>query len=322
MFGRTLVRAAALGVLLLGVASAARAQLTVAAASDHAIRVRSNRHVDVSRGMSSFSDATFARIAIANPQHAPYGRAAVAALQKSGAYGRVEDHLDSTGAVIDWQAIALSVRLSTMVAVILLVAGIPLAWWLTFRRRRWTFLIEAVVALPLVLPPTVLGFYLLVAMGPSTLLGRSWQAMTGHGLAFTFDALVMASILYSLPFVVQPIAAGFAQIDRTLLDAAATLGASTWRTFTRIVIPLGRDGILAGAVLGFAHTLGEFGVVLMVGGNLPGVTRTVSISIYDQVQAFDRNSANATALLLLGVSFGTLALVYALLRRPWAVAAV
>jgi molybdate transport system permease protein len=223
---------------------------------------------------------------------------------------------------IDWQAIELSVRLSTLVALILLLVSVPFAWWLTFRRRRWTFLIEAVVALPLVLPPTVLGFYLLVAMGPTAPPGRFWQAMTGHGLAFTFDGLVIASLLYSLPFVVQPVAAGFAQIDHTLLDAAATLGASPWRIFTRLVVPLGRDGILAGAVLGFAHTLGEFGVVLMVGGNLPGITRTVSISIYDQVQAFDRHAANQTALLLLAVSFATLAAVYALLRKPWAVAAL
>ena len=226
-----------------------------------------------------------------------------------------------TGAVaIDWQAIGLSVRLSSIVALMLLVLGMPLAWWLTFRRRRWTFLIEAIVALPLVLPPTVLGFYLLVAMAPATPLGRLWQALTGHGLAFTFEGLVLASLLYSLPFVVQPIAAGFAQIDRTLLEASATLGASTWRTFTRVVIPLGRDGIVAGAVLGFAHTLGEFGVVLMVGGNLPGVTRTVSISIYDQVQSFQHGAANATALLLLVFSFATLAAVYALQRKPWAVA--
>jgi molybdate transport system permease protein len=222
---------------------------------------------------------------------------------------------------VDWQAIGLSLRLSAVVSLILLVIGVPLGWWLTFRSRRWTFLIEAVVALPLVLPPTVLGFYLLVAMAPTTPLGRLWQATTGHGLAFTFEALVIASILYSLPFVVQPIAAGFSQIDRTLLDAASTLGASPWRTFTRIVVPLGRDGILAGAVLGFAHTLGEFGVVLMVGGNLPGVTRTVSISIYDQVQSFDP-AANATALLLLAMSFATLALVYGLLRKPWAVAPI
>jgi molybdate transport system permease protein len=221
---------------------------------------------------------------------------------------------------VDWQAIALSVRLSTVVSLVLLALGTPLAWWLTFRRRRWTFLVEAIVALPLVLPPTVLGFYLLVAMGPSSPVGRVWQQLTGHGLAFTFEGLVIASILYSLPFVVQPIAAAFAQIDRELLDASATLGASGWRTFTRVIVPLGRDGILAGAVLGFAHTLGEFGVVLMVGGNLPGVTRTVSIAIYDQVQSFQRSAANDTALLLLAFSFVTLALVYALQRKPWAVA--
>jgi molybdate transport system permease protein len=196
---------------------------------------------------------------------------------------------------------------------------VPLAWWLTFRRRRWTFVIDAVVALPLVLPPTVLGFYLLVAMAPGTPLGRAWEALTGHGLAFTFEGLVLASLLYSLPFVVQPIAAAFAQVDRTLLEAAATLGASPGRTFARVTVPLARDGILAGAVLGFAHTLGEFGVVLMVGGNLPGVTRTVSISIYDQVQSLQFAAANQTALLLLGFSLVALAIVYALLHRPWAV---
>jgi molybdate transport system permease protein len=223
---------------------------------------------------------------------------------------------------IDWQAIALSVRLATVVVAILLVIGVPVAWWLTFRRRPWTFLVEAVVALPLVLPPTVLGFYVLVAMGPRSPLGRAWEAMTGHGLAFTFEGLVLASLLYSLPFVVQPIAAAFAQLDPTLLEASATLGASPWRTFSRVTVPLSLDGILSGAVLGFAHTLGEFGVVLMVGGNLPGVTRTVSISIYDQVQSFQHAAANATALLLLGVSFASLAVVYALLRKPWAVAAV
>jgi molybdate transport system permease protein len=224
-----------------------------------------------------------------------------------------------TGA-IDWQAIGLSVRLGITVSAILLVVSLPLAWWLTARRRRWTFLVEAFVALPLVLPPTVLGFYALLAMGPRSPIGRAWESLTGHGLAFTFEALVLASIAYSLPFVVQPIAASFAQVDRTLLEASATLGASRWRTFTRIVIPLGREGIFAGAVLGFAHTLGEFGVVLMVGGNLPGVTRTVSISIYDHVQAFDYPPANATALLLLGVSFATLAAVYAVQRKPWAIA--
>lgn len=223
---------------------------------------------------------------------------------------------------IDWQAIAVSVRLAAIVTGILLAVGLPLAWWLAFRPRRWTFLVEAVVALPLVLPPTVLGFYVLVAMGPDSPLGRAWEAVTGRGLAFTFEALVIASLLYSLPFVVQPIAAAFAQVDQTLVEAAATLGASPWRTFFRVTMPLSRDGILAGAVLGFAHTLGEFGVVLMVCGNLPGVTRTVSIAIYDHVQAFDYGSANQTALLLLGFSFAALATVYALLRRPWAVAPV
>ncbi|HUR35613.1 MAG TPA: molybdate ABC transporter permease subunit [Vicinamibacterales bacterium] len=221
---------------------------------------------------------------------------------------------------VDWQAIALSIRLALAVVTILLLAGVPLAWWLTFRRRRWTFILDAVVALPLVLPPTVLGFYLLVAMGPNSPLGRAWERLTGHGLAFTFEGLVLASLIYSLPFVVQPITAAFAQIDPTLLEASATLGASPWRTFRRVTVPLARDGILAGAVLGFAHTLGEFGVVLMVGGNLPGVTRTVSVSIYDQVQSFQMQAANRTALLMLGFSLAALATVYALLHKPWAVA--
>ena len=222
---------------------------------------------------------------------------------------------------IDWQAIRLSVRLATVVVSILLVIGLPLAWWLTFKRRRWSFLVEAVVALPLVLPPTVLGFYLLVAMGSTSALGRAWMAITGHGLAFTFEALVLASLLYSLPFVVQPIAAAFAQVDRTLLEASATLGRSTMETFLRVVLPLSRDGILAAVVLGFAHTLGEFGVVLMVGGNVPGVTRTVSLSVYDQVQSFQFDAANRTAFLLLGFSLLALATVYGLLRKPSAVPA-
>lgn len=221
---------------------------------------------------------------------------------------------------IDWQAILLSARLAAVVVTILLALGLPLAWWITFHRNRWTFLVEAVVALPLVLPPTVLGFYMLVAMGPSSPLGAAWARITGHGLAFTFEGLVLASLLYSLPFVVQPIATAFGQIDRSLFEAAAMLGASRLRVFGAIAVPLARDGIIAGAVLGFAHTLGEFGVVLMVGGNLPGVTRTVSVSIYDQVQAFQLADAHRTALLLLGVSLGALALVYGVLRKPWAVA--
>jgi len=221
---------------------------------------------------------------------------------------------------MDWTAIVLSLRLATIVSVVLLVVGLPLGYWLTFSRWRGRFLVEAVVALPLVLPPTVLGFYVLVALGSQSPLGRLWEAWTGHGLAFTFEALVIASILYSLPFAVQPIAASFAQIDRTLIEASATLGAGRFRTFTRVIVPLSADGLLAAAVLSFAHTIGEFGVVLMVGGNLPGVTRTISISIYDDVQSLNLAAAHRTALLLLVFSFSALTAVYALRRRTWAIA--
>jgi molybdate transport system permease protein len=220
---------------------------------------------------------------------------------------------------MDWTAIVLSLRLAAIVTAILMIVGLPIAYWLTFSSSRWRFLFEAVVALPLVLPPTVLGFYVLLALGSRSPLGRLWLAWTGHGLAFTFEALVIASILYSLPFAVQPIAASFAQVDRVLLDASATLGVGRLATFWRVVMPLSADGILAGAVLTFAHTIGEFGVVLMVGGNLPGITRTVSIAIYDDVQAFDLAAAHQTALLLLAFSFTALATVYALMRKPWAV---
>ena len=220
---------------------------------------------------------------------------------------------------MDWTAIALSVRLAAIVSALLLVVGVPIAYWLTFSRWRWKFLIESIVALPLVLPPTVLGFYVLVAIGSRSPIGRAWTAMTGEGLAFTFEALVIASILYSLPFAVQPVAAAFSLVDASMVEAAATLGASRWRTFTSIILPLSRSGIITGAILSFAHTLGEFGVVLMVGGNLPGITRTVSISIYDQVQSLDLQTANATALLLLVFSFLMLATVYGLIRKPWLV---
>ena len=221
---------------------------------------------------------------------------------------------------MDWTAIILSLKLAALVAAILIVLALPIAYWLTFSRWRGKFVAEAVVALPLVLPPTVLGFYVLLAIGARSPIGRAWTAWTGHGLAFTFEALVFASILYSLPFAVQPISASFAQLDRSLLDASATLGAGPWRTFARIVLPLSLEGVIAGAVLSFAHTLGEFGVVLMVGGNLPGVTRTVSIAIYDQVQSLQYDAANRTAFALMTFSFAVLAAVYALLRKPWSVA--
>ena len=221
---------------------------------------------------------------------------------------------------MDWTAVTLSLRLAALVAGILLVIALPLAYWLAFSRWRAKFLVEAIVAMPLVLPPTVLGFYVLLAIGSQSPIGRFWQRWTGHGLAFTFEALVIASLIYSLPFAVQPIAAAFSQLDRTLVDASATLGATRWRTFVRVVLPLSIEGVVAGAVLSFAHTVGEFGVVLMVGGNLPGVTRTISIAIYDQVQGLQYDAANQTALALLAFSFVVLASVYALMRKPWSVA--
>jgi len=213
------------------------------------------------------------------------------------------------------QALALTLRLAVVVSAILLVLGLPLAYWLAFSRWRGKFLVEAVVSLPIVLPPTVLGFYVLVALGPLSPIGRWYQSLTGHGLAFTFQGLVIGSVLYSLPFAVQPMAASFLAIDGKLLDASAILGASHWRTFWRIVLPLGFPGVLSGFVLSFAHTLGEFGVVLMIGGNIPGATQTVSILIYDQVQALNYRIANQTALLLLLICFVLLTCLYSLRRR-------
>ena len=221
---------------------------------------------------------------------------------------------------MDWQAIWLTVKLAALVSSILLVIGLPLAHWLTFSRRRWAFLVESVVSLPLVLPPTVLGFYLLVALGARSPLGRWWAGLTGHGLAFTFEGLVIASVFYSLPFAVQPIAAAFAQVDGTMREASATLGAGRMRTFWRVTLPLSIEGVIAGTVLSFAHTVGEFGVVLMVGGSLPGITRTVSIAVYDHVQALEYDAANRTALLMLAFSLLVLLSVHGLRRRPWATA--
>jgi molybdate transport system permease protein len=216
---------------------------------------------------------------------------------------------------MDWTAIWLTVRLATCTTVILLILGLPVAYWLATSTWRWRFLIEAVVALPLVLPPTVLGFYLLLALGPQSPLGRSYTALTGHLLPFSFQGLLIASILYSLPFAVQPFAAAFASVDQELVKVSWTLGVSRLRTFFRVVFPLARVGILTGMILSFAHTIGEFGVVLMVGGNIAGVTRTVSISIYDDVQALNYGAAGETALCLLVFSFGVLALTYGLQRK-------
>jgi len=215
------------------------------------------------------------------------------------------------------EALWLSMKLAACVAAILLVIGMPVAYRLAYSNWRGKFLLESLVALPLVLPPTVLGFYALVAMGPRGPLGRLWIALFGHGLAFTFGGLILASVLYSFPFAVQPLIASFEGVDRKLLDASAVLGAGGLRTFCRVILPLSLPGVVTAAVLSFAHTLGEFGVVLMVGGNLAGVTRTVSIDIYDRVQSLEYGAANRMALVLLAISFSVLCVVYAVNRRVW-----
>jgi molybdate transport system permease protein len=211
----------------------------------------------------------------------------------------------------------LSLRLAAIVAILLLVIAMPLAYGLAFSRWRGKFLLESIVALPLVLPPTVLGFYALIALGPRSPVGQVWQSLFGHTLAFTFTGLVLASLVYSLPFAVQPLIASFESLDRRLLDASSVLGAGRVRTFLRVILPLSWSGLVTALVLSFAHTLGEFGVVLMVGGNLPGITRTVSIDIYDRAQALDYSGAHRMALLLLLISFVVLSLVYAINRRVW-----
>jgi len=218
---------------------------------------------------------------------------------------------------VNWAAILTSLELAFVTTVVLMLIGTPLAYWLAFTNKRWSFLVESVVALPLILPPTVLGFYVLVALGPRSPVGRAYEQVFGSTLPFTFEGLVIASTLYSLPFAVQPVVAAFTSVNRRLIEASWTLGVSRWGTFRRVIIPQSIAGLLTGAVLSFAHTIGEFGVVLMVGGNIEGQTRTVSIAIYDDVQALNYGQANATALLLLAFSFIILATVYSLNRKPW-----
>jgi len=216
---------------------------------------------------------------------------------------------------MDWQAIGLSLRLSACTMFVLVVVGLPLAYWLANTRWRGKFLIEAIVALPIVLPPTVLGFYVLMAIGPLSPLGRFYESLFGHRLPFTFQGLLIASVLYSLPFAVQPFTSGFAAVDRRMMEASWCLGVGKPATFFRVALPLAWPGVLTGMVLSFAHTIGEFGVVLMIGGNIPGQTRTVSISIYDEVQALNYAAANHTSLALLVFSFGVLAVTYGLQRK-------
>jgi molybdate transport system permease protein len=198
---------------------------------------------------------------------------------------------------------------------ILLVLGLPVAHWLANSKWRLKFLVESVVALPLVLPPTVLGFYLLVAMGPHSPAGRFWEGLAGGALPFTFTGILIGSVLCNLPFAVRPFAASFASVDRRLTEASWCLGVSRTRTFFRVVLPLSRAGVLTGLVLTFAHTVGEFGVVLMIGGNIPAVTRTLSIAIYDDVQALDYRAAGMTSLVLLAFAFLALCVTYALQKK-------
>jgi molybdate transport system permease protein len=221
---------------------------------------------------------------------------------------------------MNWEAVFLTAKLAFIVSGILFLIGIPLAYWISFSKLRWRFFIEAIVALPLVLPPTVLGYYVLVAISPKSFLGKIYTDLFGTTLPFSFQGLVLASVLYSLPFAVQPFISSFDSIEKRLIEASWTLGASKLKSFFTVIFPLSIPGIVTGLALCFAHTLGEFGVVLMVGGNIPGVTRTVSIDIYDNVQALNYSSAGQTSLFLLVISFITLSVIYLINRKrssPW-----
>jgi molybdate transport system permease protein len=211
---------------------------------------------------------------------------------------------------MDLQALWLTLRLAVTTTVILLALGIPLAYWIASTRARWRPLVEAVTTLPILLPPTVLGFYLLVLLGPHTGFGRIATRLLGHPLAFSFSGLVLGSVIYSLPFAVQPLAAGFRSVDTALIEQARLLGAGPFRTLTSVLLPLSTHSVIAAAALCFTHTVGEFGVVLMIGGDIPGATRTLSIAIYDQVQDFSYAAANRTSLVLLCVSLIALVLLY------------
>ncbi|SEQ22058.1 molybdate transport system permease protein [Amphritea atlantica] len=210
----------------------------------------------------------------------------------------------------NWAAILLTVKLASIVTLLLLIISTPIAWWLAHTRSRLKSFFEALVALPIVLPPSVLGFYLLLLMGPQGFVGQITQALGIGTLPFTFAGLVVASVFYSLPFVVQPIQLAFENIGENYLEAAATLRASPLDRFFSVAMPLALPGFLTGSVLGFAHTVGEFGVVLMVGGNIPGVSRVVSVQIYDYVEALEYGQAHSLAITMLLFSFVTLLLLY------------
>ena len=216
---------------------------------------------------------------------------------------------------IDYQPIVLTLQLATVTVLVLLVIGIPISWWLAHTRTRFRPIFEAVIALPLVLPPTVLGFYLLIILGPNGLIGKPMEAVTGSHLSFTFTGLVIASTFYSLPFVVQPLYNSFEAIGKGPLEAAWTLGASKWDAFWTVATPMALRGYITAIVLGFAHTLGEFGVVLMVGGSIPGKTKVLSIEIYDKVETLDYNHAHLLSGGLLAFTFLVLLTVYYINRK-------
>jgi molybdate transport system permease protein len=216
---------------------------------------------------------------------------------------------------MDWQALALSLKLGAATVLVLLPLGVVLGRWLAFTRFKGKGLAEAALALPLVLPPTVIGYYLLVAFGAASPLGQSYQQLFGHTLVFTFEGLLLASVVVNLPFAVQPMQRAFESIPPEVREAAAVSGMNPWRVLQRIDLPLAWPGIVTGLVLAFAHTLGEFGVVLMVGGSIPGETRTISIAIYDRMQAFDDKGAGVMSALLLFMSVLALGLTYALSSR-------
>lgn len=216
---------------------------------------------------------------------------------------------------MDWSALALSLRLGGLTVLILLPIGVLVGRWLAFRRFRGRSAVEAMLALPLVLPPTVVGYYLLVGFGGNSPMGQAWIWLFGQSLLFSFEGLLAASVLVNLPFAVQPMQRGFEGIPPDVREAAAVTGYSPWRVLWAIDLPLAWPGIVTGIVLTFAHTLGEFGVVLMVGGSIPGETRTVAIAIYDRVQAFDAQAAATMSALLLIISLAALGLTYALAGR-------
>ena len=215
----------------------------------------------------------------------------------------------------DLIALFVTLKLASISTIVLILIGTPIAWWLSHSHWRYKYFVEAIIALPLILPPTVLGFYLLVSLGPNGPIGGLSSAMGGESLAFTFTGLVIGSVVYSMPFVIQPLQNAFSAVGQRPLEVAATLGASPIDRFASIAIPMARPGFITASVLGFAHTLGEFGVVLMIGGNIPGSTQVVSISIYDHVEALEYGQAHALSASLILFSFVLLLIVYGANRR-------